>query len=158
MEWDGHPTVTRGPSARAARVKAWAASGYGRGVIFACGSLYFILSLLAAVNWSLWRHSGAIDHAAHAASPDHLDTKLLAVVVPTHAGDIEEAVVALSKWPIVCSASTLHRMQLVLYYSGGIGDDAWSDEIIDTVNRTGGRCFERTRVVFAHLDPKVSVS
>lgn len=154
MEWEVPPAGdARGPSGRTSRVKAWASSGYGRVIVFACGSLYFIVSLAAAVNWSLWRHD-----AARSSAKNHSDRrKLLAVVVPTHAGDIEDAVAAISSWPVSCSAATLHRMQLVLYYSGGVGDAAWSDEIIEVVAQTGGRCFERTRVIFANLDPKVRV-
>lgn len=132
-------------------------SGYCRGFLVACGGLYFILTLFGAVKWSLWRDKATNDAVLHPA--DFLDTtKLLAVVVPTHAGDLEDAVVALSKWPNICSAITRHRMQLVLYYSGGKEDKAWSEGIIDAVEQTGGRCFQRTRVVFAQLDDEVTVS
>lgn len=116
------------------------------------------MTLLATVKWSLWRHSSAADSVALFSADLFETTKLLAVVVPTHAGDIEEAVVALSKWPDVCSAITLHRMQLVVYYAGNEGDGVWSDDVIPAVARTGGRCFERTRVVFANLDKEVRAS
>lgn len=133
---------------RGTGVKSWVTQGCGRGLLFACGGLYFVVTLFGAVNWSLWGRT-----AVHW---DQVETaKLFAVVVPAHAGDIGEAVVALSNWPSVCSAVTLHRMQLVLYYSGTAEDGVWSDETVTTVAKTGGRCFQRTRVVFADLDDKV---
>eukprot|EP00903_Cladosiphon_okamuranus_P019502 g17934.t1 len=48
-------------------------------------------------------------------------------------------------------------MQLVVYYSGDAADGVWSDGIIRALEQTGGRCFEKTRVVFADLDEEDNV-
>lgn len=80
------------------------------------------------------------------------------MVVPTHSGDLAEAVVALSLWPNFCSEISRHHMQLVVYYSGSRLDGVWSDEVIAAVEQTGGRCFERTTAAFADLDEKVTGS
>lgn len=128
-------------------------SGYNRG-IFICGISYLIMTIMVTAKWSFRRHT-AMDGAALFPT-DNLDTRKLGVVVPTHPGDLEEAVEALSSWPNVCSAVSLHRMELVLYYSGRRGDGVWSEQAISTVKKTGGRCFERTKVVFADLDKEVT--
>lgn len=119
--------------------------------LFACAALYFFFTVLVSVKWSLWRKTATGDASLF----ERIEARKLAVVVPTHAGDLADALVALSSWPDVCSAIALAHMQLVLYYSGNVGDGAWSDDVIPTVERTGGRCFERTRVVFADLDKEV---
>lgn len=128
-----------------------------RGLLLACGSLYFVVALFGAAKWSFLRHM-ALDDALLFPADNSAPRKLLAVVVPTHAGDIQEAVVALSRWPTVCSVITRHRMQLVVYYSGNVGDGAWSEDVIPTIAQTGGGCFERTRVIFADLDEEVNAS
>eukprot|EP00903_Cladosiphon_okamuranus_P017929 g16497.t1 len=45
-------------------------------------------------------------------------------------------------------------MQLVVYYSGTAEDGVWSEGIIRNLEQTGGRCFEKTRVVYANLAEK----
>ena len=154
MEWSELPIDPRDASAPAWRVRIWPTSGYRRRLLLACGTLYFIVALIGAVNWSFFRHPA--EEAARYHPGYQFETKNLAVVVPMHAGDVEEAVEALSSWPNVCSRVTLDRVQLVLYYSGGTEDGGWADGILDRVERTGGRCFERTKVVFADLDDKVT--
>lgn len=156
MEWNNQTKGHRGTLGRGSEMKPWPMSGSRRGLLLACGSLYFIVTMWAALSWSLWRHPAKDDEALFAANHTEAE-KLLAVVVPTHAGDLEEALIALASWPKVCSAFTLHHTQLVLYYSGSTGDGKWSEDVIETVERTGGRCFQRTRAVFADLDDKVMV-
>ena len=132
-------------------------SGVLRAFIFVCGSLYFILTSYSATNWTAWHRSG-IDDALLFPADSMAPRKILAVLVPTHAGDINDAMEALSRWPMACSAVTLHRMQLVIYYSRNMKDGVWPEEIIPTIERTAGRCFKRTRVIFADLDEKVTES
>lgn len=129
-------------------------SSYRRGLLFACGCLYLVLTFFGAIRWPFGRYT-AIDDALRFPVENMAPKKLLAVVVPTHAGDLKDAVLALSRWPNVCSAITLHRMQLVIYYAANTGDGVWSEEIIPTVAQTAGRCFQRTRVIFADLDKEV---
>lgn len=156
---EGHALTTRRHKglALASRVKSPPTSGYGRSLLFICGGLYFILTLFGAVKWSLSRHT-AIDDALLFPADSMAPRKLLAVVVPTHAGDLKEAVVALSGWVNYCSAITLSRMHLVVYYAGNAGDGVWSEEVLPTVTQTAGRCFEHTRVIFADLDQEVTRS
>ena len=127
-----------------------------RGGLLACGVLYFVMTMLATIKWS-FRRPTAMDGVT-LFSDDRVGTKKLAVIVPTHAGDLEDAIQALTSWPSTCSSSTSHHMHLVLYYSGSKYDKVWSEDSLSFVAQTGGRCFERTRVVFAGLKKEVMQS
>lgn len=127
-----------------------------RGFLLTCGVLYFIMTILATVKWSFWRPT-AMDGVA-LFSNGQSSMRNLAIVVPTHSGDLEDAIGALELWPKVCSATTLHHMHLVVYYSGSAGDGVWNEDAIPNVARTGGRCFERTKAVFASLTKEVTRS
>eukprot|EP00903_Cladosiphon_okamuranus_P015305 g14139.t1 len=143
-------------------VKTSPTSRWLRGLKLACGSVH-PLTVLVTLKWTLWClvavADGAVTDVTAVFSDAGLtDTRRLAVVVPTHATDLEEAVAALSSWRNICSAITLHRMQLVLYYSGSMEDGLWSEGIVRDLEQTGGRCcFEQTKVVFADLDEKDNV-
>lgn len=78
----------------------------------------------------------------------------LAVVVPSHAGDLGKALSSLATWPTRCHESTLVNTDLVLYYAGGEEDDVAA--VLPSLARTGGKCFANTRLVLANLTEEVS--
>lgn len=107
-------------------------------------------------QWSLsggWVSHELVEHPVYSAG-----MRKMAIVVPMYAGDLEEAVVALSAWPNTCSTQSLQYMELVVYFAGGENEEKWSDDVLLAVEETGGRCFLRTRAVFAHLEEKVRLS
>lgn len=77
----------------------------------------------------------------------------LAVVVPSHAGDLGKALTSLATWPTRCHDSTLENTDLVLYYAGGVDDDVAA--VLPSLARTGGKCFANTRLVLANLTEEV---
>lgn len=77
----------------------------------------------------------------------------LAVVVPSHNGDLQKALDSLARWPVTCHASTLQHADLVLYYAGGEEDGVAAS--IPDLEQTGGRCFASTRLVLADLTKEV---
>lgn len=100
---------------------------------------------------------GATGRLARPASTGLRDKKL-AVVVPTHGGDLSRAVSSISRWPTTCSPVTRDYVDLVLYFAQGPEHASWSPEVITSLTRTGGRCFAKTRAVFGHLTDEVSDS
>lgn len=80
----------------------------------------------------------------------------LAVVVPAHGGDLTRALASLSRWPTACYGSTLANTELVLYFAGTADDPTWTDNVLPELERTGGRCFAATRVLFGNLTAEVS--
>lgn len=79
----------------------------------------------------------------------------LAVVVPTHAGDLPETLKSLEKWPSTeCSLETLHYVDLVIYKAEG-PDDATEKEALPLFRETAGRCFANTKIVYGDLSKEV---
>ena len=79
--------------------------------------------------------------------------KRLAVIVPSHKGDLGKALSSLARWPTTCHPSTLRKTDLVLYYAGGEGDGV--SAVLPALAETGGRCFAETRLVLANLKDEV---
>lgn len=77
----------------------------------------------------------------------------LAVVVPSHAGDLDRALASLAKWPTRCHESTLVNAELLLYYAGGPEDRVAAS--LPSFAQTGGKCFAATRLIFANLNEEV---
>lgn len=78
----------------------------------------------------------------------------LAVVVPTHAGDLPRAVSALDQWPKECSPITQENVDLVLYYAEGEEDEA-PVAALEVIASSAGRCFANTKLVYANLNAEV---
>lgn len=77
----------------------------------------------------------------------------LAVVVPSHAGDLDKALASLAAWPTRCHESTLLNTDLILYYAEGAEDDAAA--ALPALAKTGGKCFATTRLILANLREEV---
>lgn len=80
----------------------------------------------------------------------------LAVVVPTHAGDLEDTIKALEDWPTDCASDTLEHVDLVIYKAEP-KDEASEDETLERFRGSAGQCFARTRMVYGELTKKVRV-
>lgn len=93
----------------------------------------------------------------HGALPriEATDERKLAVMVPAHGGDLRKALKSLSAWPKACSQTTLRHVDLILYYAGSDDDEGWDDSVLPELERTGGRCFLRTSVIFGNLNAEV---
>lgn len=78
----------------------------------------------------------------------------LAVVVPTHSGDLRKAMQSLDKWPKKCHRLTLGNADLILYYAGGKSKRV--EAILPSLAASGGKCFANTSIVFANLTKEVS--
>lgn len=79
----------------------------------------------------------------------------LAVVVPTHAGDLPETLKSLEDWPQTkCSLETLQYMDLVIYKAEG-PDDATEKEALPRFRETAGTCFANTKIVYGDLSKEV---
>jgi len=97
----------------------------------------------------------AVDDASVKASSDG-HQKHLAVIVPAYRGDLQRAVASLERWPTVCSSLTQANVDLVLYYAEGDEDAQEVDEAVEKISESAGRCFARTRTVYANLEEQVS--
>ncbi|CAM9397785.1 unnamed protein product [Ectocarpus fasciculatus] len=73
----------------------------------------------------------------------------LGVVVPAYDGDLVRAVSSLERWPAKCSPLTLKNADLVLYYAEE--ESSATASALDSISATAGRCFSRTRIVYANL-------
>ena len=82
-------------------------------------------------------------------------TNRLAVVVPTHRGELPRAVSSLQRWPSSCSPVTKRSVDLVLYYAEGDEDSAVVAEAVQAIAATAGLCFATTRVVYANVNEEV---
>ena len=81
----------------------------------------------------------------------------LAVVIPFYRGDLSRTVSSLGRWPINCSPVTLHNIDLVLYYAeAGDDDNLTVESAADAISASAGRCFAKTRTVYASLGEGVS--
>lgn len=78
----------------------------------------------------------------------------LAVVVPTHAGDLDETLKSLEVWPRECTSDTLEHVDLVIYKAEP-KDEVSEDEILTQFRETAGTCFARTRMVYGELTKEV---
>ncbi|CAN0456913.1 unnamed protein product [Ascophyllum nodosum] len=76
----------------------------------------------------------------------------LAVVVPTHRGELPRVASSLQRWPSSCSPVTKRSVDLVLYYAEGDEDSEAAKEVVEVTTATAGLCFATTRVVYAYLD------
>ena len=79
----------------------------------------------------------------------------LAVVVPTHRGELPRVASSLQQWPSSCSPVTKRSVDLVLYYAEGDEDSEAAKEVVEVTTATAGLCFATTRVVYAYLDDEV---
>lgn len=75
------------------------------------------------------------------------------MIVPTHRGDLSLALGSLSKWPTTCSDVTLAAVDLVLYKAES--EDESTASILSTLQKTAGRCFASTKIIFGNLDDEV---
>ena len=78
----------------------------------------------------------------------------LAVVVPTHAGDLEETLKAVESWPTECASDTLEHVDLVIYKAEQ-KDEASENETLARFRQVAGLCFARTRMVYGELTEEV---
>lgn len=118
-------------------------------VTVCCGLFFNCIFLLRHLSYT-WN----LDLSPTAVSPS--SQHRLAVVVPTHSGDLDRALASLSRWPTVCSPVTLESVELVLYYAKGPADEHWSDNVLPELAQTAGTCFARTSAVFGNLSEEVS--
>lgn len=81
----------------------------------------------------------------------------LGLVHPVYRGDLARAVSSLRRWPTNCSPVTQQNVDLVLYYAEGEEDSLMVAAALETIGETAGRCFSKTRTVYAHLDEEVRV-
>lgn len=77
----------------------------------------------------------------------------MAVVVPVWEGDLDRALDSVSRWPSTCSEVTQNNVDLILYKAEG--DEESSGTILPVLERTAGRCFSKTKIVYAHLAEEV---
>ena len=95
-------------------------------------------------------------HVKHAFDPVTADSSYqLAVVVPTHRGELPRLVSSLQRWPSSCSPVTKRSVDLVLYYAEGDEDSEAVKEVVEVITATAGLCFATTRVVYAYLGDEV---
>lgn len=114
-----------------------------------------LLNIASILKWSFTRDNTAEDGTHVTRSEGHVLKRRLAVVVPTHAGDLGSAVKAMSTWPSQCSTESLLYTDLVINFAGQESDEAWSKGVFSALAQAGGGCFARTRAVFAHLTGEV---
>ncbi|CAM9712766.1 unnamed protein product [Ectocarpus sp. 4 AP-2014] len=95
----------------------------------------------------------AVLPAAFAFAQDHghqdPQQQRLGVVVPAYDGDLARAVSSLERWPTKCSPLTLENADLVLYYAEQ--ESSATASALERISSTAGRCFLRTRIVYANL-------
>lgn len=102
--WKAAPVGSSCNSCRFLCVIFWAA------IALLVINVYLLLSL--GLGWEAKKH---------ALSTSQQDRKL-AVIVPTHAGDLAETIESLKKWPTACSPDTLHHVDLVIYKAEGFDE------------------------------------
>ncbi|CAM9279034.1 unnamed protein product, partial [Ectocarpus sp. 12 AP-2014] len=78
---------------------------------------------------------------------------VMAVVVPVYDGDINDAMISLSKWPTTCSENTRKGMDLVIYKAEAVGNA----DTLPRIPRQASACFRRTKVVGGGLLPEENV-
>ena len=93
---------------------------------------------------------GALQHGV-----DSPSSQRLAVVIPSYRGDLSRTVASLERWPTECSSVTLEKMDIVLYYAEGEEDNLAVASAVNAISATAGRCFGKTRSVYANLDTEV---
>ena len=107
------------------------------------------------LRWILWLATASRLPVSTFAQDHHQESQQqrLGVVVPAYDGDLARAVSSLERWPAKCSPLTLKNADLVLYYA----EEASSatESALDNISSTAGRCFSRTRIVYAHLSEEV---
>lgn len=79
------------------------------------------------------------------------DTRKLAVIVPTHDGDVDRAFLNMKNWPSTCSSITLSHVDLILYHA----TTADATMLRDGIPEEATACFRDTKVVCANLTPEV---
>ena len=83
----------------------------------------------------------------------HVASGRLSVVVPVWSGDVDRALDSVSRWPTACSPVTLSNVDLIMYKAEG--DEESSETLLPVLERTAGRCFAKTKIVYAHLREEV---
>lgn len=84
-------------------------------------------------------------------------SRRLAVVVPTHAGDLGETLKSLDDWPTKCTADTLAHVDLVIYKAEP-KDEMSENVTLPRFRDTAGKCFARTRMVYGELTKEVRIT
>lgn len=79
-------------------------------------------------------------------------SRKLAVLVPTHDGDIDLAFLSMKRWPGACSYTTLTQVDLILYHATAVDTAGLRQRLPDEASS----CFRNARVVSAKLSPEVS--
>lgn len=76
--------------------------------------------------------------------------KKLAVIVPTHAGDLAETIKSLEEWPTTCSSDTLHHVDLVIYKAEDF-DEATETHVSVHIERERHVLCSGTSEAYLHL-------
>lgn len=90
-------------------------------------------------------------HTHYPAQEWHGNGNVMAVVVPVYDGDINDAMLSLSKWPTTCSENMRNGMDLVIYKAETLGN---ADQL-PRIPRQASGCFRRTKFVGGGLLPEV---
>ncbi|CAM9552037.1 unnamed protein product [Ectocarpus sp. 4 AP-2014] len=102
------------------------------------------------LRWILWLATvSPLPVAIFAQGHNQDSQQRLGVVVPAYDGDLARAVSSLERWPAKCSPLTLKNADLVLYFAKEASSATASAH--DSISSTAGRCFLRTRIVYANL-------
>ena len=116
-------------------------------------ALYALLSCFALTDFA-WTASAAYGRSNEGRVHDERTQQRLGVIIPTYRGDLDRAVSSLGRWPKICSPLTQENVDLVLNYYVE-EDDTTAAAAITTVANSAGRCFARTRLVYANLVDQV---
>lgn len=128
---------------------SWAFSA----VAVSIGTYLACFTAMLLVNLHTPKHKG-LRSAGERGSGQHVwtsDSRKLAVVVPTHDGDVSRAFVSMKRWPTTCSSVTLNHVDLILYHATDTDKAALRAQI----PKEATSCFRNTRVVSANLSPEV---
>ncbi|CAM9556287.1 unnamed protein product [Choristocarpus tenellus] len=79
----------------------------------------------------------------------------MAVVVPTHEGDLDLALRSILQWPSRCHNLNLRYMDLIVYYAGR--EDIASARALDELNQSDVSCFKATKLIYARLTEEEKV-
>ena len=111
-------------------------------------ALNAFLSCLALAGFVWTASTASDDRSNEGIIHDGRTQHRLGVIIPTYRGDLDRAVSSLGHWPKICSTVTQENVDLVLYHTEE--DDATAAAAIPTVAYSAGRCFARTRLVYAN--------
>lgn len=144
-----------------ARAAAWNGGGWWTRqilwILFFPGLFWVLLALVALTKISMnTRLPGGStspeEKGSSSGSPDPLPPRNLGIVVPTHDGDIDRALFAMSRWPPTCYETTLRHVDLILYHATKCDKAA----VRARVPPEGSACFRNTIVISSNLTKQVS--